>query len=107
MQTLPNSSEDLRAAYNISPATPTKYDAAKTAATAGNIHAIRRIEAFMDRIPPSVDTHVPSGPNFSLVVAVAFILLFAILLAAYFFLHHAAHKLMPTSQSAPTALILR
>jgi hypothetical protein len=61
----------------------------------------------MDTIPPAVDTHVPRGPNFSLVVALAVALLFIILVAAYLLLHHAAHNLMPQSPARATSLFLR
>jgi hypothetical protein len=61
----------------------------------------------MDKIPPAAPVAVPRGPNFSLVVAVAVVLLFAILIAAYLFLHHDAHKVIPQQTQTPTALILR
>jgi hypothetical protein len=60
----------------------------------------------MDTIPPSADTHIPPGPNFGLVVAIAAALLIILLAAAYLFLHHDARKLLLQPQT-PTALILR
>ena len=61
----------------------------------------------MASIPPPVDTHVPRGPNSSLVAALAVVLLFVILAVAYVFLHHDAHKLLPKSQTYSPGLILR
>jgi hypothetical protein len=60
----------------------------------------------MEGIPPPVDTHVPKGPNFGLVVAIAVVLLFVILAAAYVLLHHDARKLMLQPQTH-ASLILR
>ena len=60
----------------------------------------------MASIPPPVDTHVPRGPNSSLVAALAVVLLFVILAAAYVLLHHDARKLMLQPQTHSTGLIL-
>ncbi len=62
----------------------------------------------MDRTPPAVDTHVPRGPSFSLVVAIAIPLLFIILAVAWFLIRREGRRLVPASPlAAPTALILR
>jgi len=60
----------------------------------------------MANIPPPTDTHIPKGPNFALVVAIAVVLLFVILAAAYVLLHHDARKLMLQPQTHSTGLIL-
>ena len=61
----------------------------------------------MADIPPPVDTHVPRGPQSSLVAVLAFLLLLAFCVVAYLFLHHTAPKVLPPApQNHAGAVVL-